>query len=211
MGCNCNNKEARLSWVRGNDVLLKVWLYERSMTDGEETLLPFALDDAEGLSVRLVNYYGRTYDVSFAVGEESNEIVTDILGTTPTGYYSLEVTLKKGGRAVRSFESGILRIVDTNGEAQTVLTPIESGRHAETEMTIQMVSQAVARGKSAYELWLEAGNEGSLQDYLDLFTKPATRTSDGLMSKEAFAKLESIAELNPDDVEDSWNRIFNNN
>lgn len=34
MGCNCNNKEARLSWVRGNDVLLKVWLYERSMTDG---------------------------------------------------------------------------------------------------------------------------------------------------------------------------------
>lgn len=208
MGCNCNNKGARLSCVRGNDVLLKVWLFERTLEDGEEVLRPFSLEGVEALDVSLRNIYGRVYELSYDHGEESNELVTDILGNVPTGTYNLEVTFKASGRAVRSCESCLLRIVNANCEAETVLTPIESGRHAETEMTIQMVSSAVARGKNAYELWLEAGNEGSLQDYLNLFIQPASRTQDGQMTKEMYAKLESITEATDEDVEDAWQRVF---
>lgn len=170
---NNQTRQARLSWVRGNDVLLKVWLQERCLNDqGEEELRPFLVETAEQINVRLasLNYNIRSFDLEFANGEDNNEIVVDIQDTIPNGYYSLEVTAIVNGRDVRSFESCLLQIVESNQEAKTVLTPIASGREASVEITIQMVSSAMARGKNAYELWLDEGNVGSLQDFLNTFT-----------------------------------------
>lgn len=207
--CECK-KEAKLSWVRGNDVLLSVWLYERYLDGDEEKLRPIVLEDSERLSVRFVNRYGRAFDMHPNVGEDQNQLIIDVPGTIPTGLYSLEVKIRKMGREIRSFESCMIRIVESNCEANTVFTPVESGHNAETEMTVQMLSQAESRGKSAYELWLDAGNTGTLQDYLDTFTQSASRTQDGLMTSEAYRKLESIEEMPTSDVEDSWNGVFGN-
>ena len=210
MACECK-KEAKLSWVRGNDVLLSVWLYERYLDGVKEKLRPFVFDGTEELHMQLANFYGRKFDLEPHPGEEAGQLLVDIPGSVPTGTYSIELTLVKEGRDVRSCESCMVRVVESNNEANTVLTPIESGRRAETEMTIQLVSSAIARGENAYELWLEAGNEGSLQDYLDLFIQPASRTQQGQMTPEAYCKLESIEEMSDSDVDDAWERVFGNN
>lgn len=207
MACNCKN-EAKLSWVRGNDVLLSIWLYEKFYEGGSEGMRAFALEDVDFLKVRLVNLYGRVIDLTHHLGEDANQILVDILGTTPTGYWSLEVLTGKNSRDIRSFESCLMRICEANQEADTDLRPIEMGSNATTTMTIQMLSSAVAQGKNAYELWIEAGNEGTLQDYLDLFIQPASRTRDGQMTKEAYAKLESIVEATAEEVDEAWRSVF---
>ena len=76
---------------------------------------------------------------------------------------------------------------------------------------MQVVANAVARGKNAYELWLEAGHTGTLQEYLDQFWAPkrATQVEDGLMSFEDKKKLDSFEVLTPEETQEVFNEVFN--
>ena len=161
------DKKDMMAWVKGNDVLLDIYLYE--WVDAE-TRQAFNLQMSDNVKVRLVNTFGRTFDIeALPLDGHDNGLVIDILGVYPCGTYSLEITLVRGGRHVRSFESPMFRIVERNADANMTFNIVSGGRRADTEIEMQVVAQAVARGKNAYEMWKELpGNEDkSLQDYID--------------------------------------------
>lgn len=203
------DKKDMMAWVKGNDVLLDIYLYE--WVDAE-TRQAFNLQLSDNVKVRLVNTFGRTFDIeALPLDGHDNGLVIDILGVYPCGTYSVEITLVRGGRHVRSFESPMFRIVERNADANMTFDIVSGGRRADTEIEMQMVANAVARGKNAYELWLEAGHTGTLQEYLDQFWAPkrATQVEDGLMSFEDKKKLDSFEVLTPEETQQVFNEVFN--
>ena len=68
MGCNCKNNSGTLAWVVGNDVLLKLWLWEKTATkEYKQTTLPFPLEEATELVVVARADYGKEYSLSFSL------------------------------------------------------------------------------------------------------------------------------------------------
>lgn len=203
------DKKDMMALVKGNDVLLDIYLYE--WVD-EQTRQPFNLQLSDNVKVRLINTLGRTFDIeAMPLDGHDNGLFIDILGVYPCGTYSLEITLVRGGRHVRSFESPLFRIVYRNADANMTFDIVSGGRRADTEIEMQVVANAVARGKNAYELWLEAGHTGTLQEYLDQFWAPkrATQVEDGLMSFEDKQKLDSFEVLTLEETQEVFNEVFN--
>lgn len=209
----CNKQ---LSWVQGNDVLLLLWLWERKAVGSgmHEQTTAFVVDEADNLTVTAATgYRGIPLEWKPAESQGANCLIVEMPASMPVGDYALQVKCTVRGRRVRSFESAVFSIVRTNGEANTVLTRIGGARCAETSMEIQFVSSAVARGKNAYELWLEAGNEGTIDDFLNHYIATlATEEEDGLMSHEDKATLGAVAGMevaSRTDIDSMIDRILN--
>ena len=195
MGCNCKNNSGTLAWVVGNDVLLKLWLWEKTATkEYKQTTLPFPLEEATELVVVARADYGKDYSLSFSLSEDSeNCLLVEIPSTLGVGTYSLCVKCVLRGRDACSLEEFTFQIVRSNKDANVTFERIGDARQAEYSMEFQMVPSAVARGANAYELWLEQGHEGSIDDFLDYYIATlATEEEDGLMSHEDKKKLDDL-------------------
>lgn len=203
-----------LSWVEGNDVLLTCWLYERvAGPNRHDTFRDFPLQEASDIHVTIHNARSsRTVDAQLLQGA-GNALVLKIPADTERGRYSVCVKCRLRGSAVTSFESPVFSIVATNGEAHTFFERIDGCRSAEFSMDIQIIGGAVAAGKNAYELWLESGHSGTLDDFLNYYvTSAATHDADGMMSAEDKTDLDAIKDMqvmDPLEVENLFNRIFN--
>lgn len=211
-----NNNQLR--WVRGNDVLLRLHVSEitHDSTTGEDTATPFMLSMASNLRVVLRNSMRLAVNATIALAEDDPAVVLiDIPGSTPSGQYSLELTCERQDRRVRSAESAVFAIVNTNDQANVVFERINGAVTTDLQLSIEYVTQAIARGKNVYELWLEAGNEGTLEDYLNTFWQPADATQEvsGLMSaadKQWLDQVGDIEVMTADQAADLVHGILNN-
>ncbi len=201
-----------LSWVYGNDVLLLVWLYERSLNGNHEQILPFELSTVESFEVTIHNSRTSVAVEASRLDGESNCLVLQIPGDTERGRYSVKVAATVDERNICSFESPVFSIVSTNEEANTILQRVNGSRQAEFTMDFQLVGGAVTAGKNAYELWLEAGNVGTLDDFLNHYIADcATHDENGLMSSEDKTDWDTVKEmdvLSTDGAHSLFNEIF---
>lgn len=162
---NCNN--TTLSWVQGNDVLLEVHVVEKTLVEGEPTDTDFDLSQCSAIDVAAVTSVRRTpLAWAYKAGDNSRIVVT-LPYTFGAGLYSLELKAERQGWHVRSFDFKF-RIVPRDCEAKTTFEEQDHCLSASLRATLQIVPQALVRGKNAYELWREQpGNEGkTLDDYI---------------------------------------------
>mgnify|MGYP006916041786 FL=1 len=178
----CNRNDRRLAWVRGNDVLLRVTVTQ----DNGRT--PFDFDLCDRYTLTLVGSNGRRWPLEAhpADDNQTGTIVTDIAGTTPAGTYAIELNATVKGRSACAVESAAISIVENNQQASICLETLEGTRQAGMAIDLLYVTQAATRGKNAYELWRDAGNQGTLQQYLDYIA--------GLEEQDPLA-LEAISHL----------------
>lgn len=158
----------RLTYVRGNSALLAVALTQRN-TDGTTTAINPATYDAWQARLWRLSSYKRTESDITAALDNTGRIILSLPATLPCGTYAVEVTLNKEGYGRRSYEMPVLRIVESNGEADTTYDIIEGQLSADIDMTFQLLPIAQTIGKNAYELWKELpGHEDkTLQEYID--------------------------------------------
>lgn len=163
--CSCNG--TLLSWVAGNDVLLLARVYEKVLNDGEVTDLPFDLSACDDIEVTAVGFRAETLEWAIAE-DESNCLAVNIPHTLTVGEWAVEITCKRNGYHVRSFEF-TFKIVETNCEAQTTFEVVDGCQSASVRVTLQVAPQAFVRGQNSYEAWKELpGNEDkTLQEYID--------------------------------------------
>lgn len=203
-----------LAYVQGNDVLLKLWLWELTTTGGRNGRMqsnPFPLEETEDLTVIVVGTKQETLSFSM-VQDEENCLVLELPHTLPAGTYSICIRCKLRGRSVRSYESPVFQVVSKNNAANITFERIGDTRQAEYSMEFQMVPSAVARGANAYELWLEQGHEGSIDDFLNYYIATlATEEEDGLMSHEDKILLDAYGDIevaSKQDVKNLFDDIF---
>jgi hypothetical protein len=231
-----------LRWQRGNDALLRLIVTEvqpPTEENAEPTVLPFDLSQVDDLAVKVfVGTQGRVVPVKAEQAEgETGVLVLPLPATLPSATYGIELTCRKNGKRVRTAFAAAFAVVEAQHEATVTLEridgplpdfPAEEEETGETEarqepqtveaelaLSIQYVTQATVRGKNAYELWLEAGNEGTLEDYLNGFYRPsvATASKDGLMSaadKQWLDQVGNIEVMTADEVGDLVHSILNN-
>lgn len=213
MNTKCKNKPA-FAYVQGNDVLLKLWLWEQTCSGSsnarvQTTAFPFA--EAEDVQVIAVGVRQMTLAYSQVQGEE-NCLAVELPSSLPSGVYAICIRCQMKGRNVRSYESPMFAIVGRNSDADITFARIGDTRQAEYSMEIQMVPSAVARGANAYELWLEQGHEGTIDDFLDYYiAKLVTEEEDGLMSHEDKILLDAYGDIevaSKQDVKNLFDDIF---
>lgn len=165
-----------ICWPRGNDVSLTIYLYEPQVDangipvrdqQGNIVWEPVDVDAYDEWRVRVKT--DEYILLSAAAGATAGTLVVKVPGTFPCGVYAVEFTGMKNGFAVRSFETTMFGIVESNGDANVTFDIVDGERSCDIDIKIQMVPFSVERGKNAYELWKEQpGNEDkTLQDYLD--------------------------------------------
>lgn len=165
-----------MCWPRGNDVSLTIYLYEPQVDEhgipvhdqqGNIVWEPVDVDAYDEWRVRVKT--DEYISLSSAAGATAGTLVVKVPGTFPCGVYAVEFTGMKNGFAVRSFETTMFGIVESNGDANVTFDIVDGERSCDIDIKIQMVPFSVERGKNAYELWKEEpGNEDkTLQDYLD--------------------------------------------
>lgn len=165
-----------ICWPRGNDVSLTIYLYEPQVDEhgipvrdqqGNIVWEPVDVDAYDEWRVRVKT--DEYILLSAAAGATAGTLVVKVPGTFPCGVYAVEFTGMKNGFAVRSFETTMFGIVESNGDANVTFDIVDGERSCDIDIKIQMVPFSVERGKNAYELWKEQpGNEDkTLQDYLD--------------------------------------------
>lgn len=165
-----------ICWPRGNDVSLTIYLYEPQVDangipvrdqQGNIVWEPVDVDAYDEWRVRVKT--DEYIPLSSAAGATAGTLVVKVPGTFPCGVYAVEFTGMKNGFAVRSFETTMFGIVESNGDANVTFDIVDGERSCDIDIKIQMVPFSVERGKNAYELWKEQpGNEDkTLQDYLD--------------------------------------------
>lgn len=165
-----------ICWPRGNDVSLTIYLYEPQVDEhgipvhdqqGNIVWEPVDVDAYDEWRVRVKT--DEYIPLSSAAGATAGTLVVKVPGTFPCGVYAVEFTGMKNGFAVRSFETTMFGIVESNGDANVTFDIVDGERSCDIDIKIQMVPFSVERGKNAYELWKkQPGNEDkTLQDYLD--------------------------------------------
>lgn len=208
------NRSEKLSWVQGNDVLLYCWLYELTTDSADhETSSPFLLEEASDIAVSVVSKFTTTDVTASRVEGEENCLAVEIPSDLAIGTYSVKVTAVVNERDVCSFESPVFAVVATNREANITFRKISGVRNAEFSMDVRIMSGAVTAGQNAYELWIAAGNEGTLDDFLNYYIATvATAEKDGLMSAEDKADFDAIKTMDvmdEADADDMMDRLLN--
>lgn len=159
---------AQLTWVRGNPALMTVTLKQVN-ADGTKTVIDLTTYDSWECKVwRLSSYKKVEGDVSAALNE-SGQVVLSIPATTPCGIYSVEILCQKEGYGRRSYEVPVFSIVDSNGETHVTYETVPCQVSVDIDMEFQLTPIAETLGKNAYEMWKELpGHEDkTLQEYLD--------------------------------------------
>ena len=135
------------------------------MTETGETE-DFVLDECDEWTAKVYDGLGR--DTGCSLWQSGRNVISlDLQDTLAIGSYSVEVTALVNGRDVRAYETDVFRIVGSNGLANVTLDAQGGEASADLDLTFQVLPQIVTEGKNSYQLWREAGNEGSLQDYID--------------------------------------------
>ena len=164
---NCNSNSS-LKWVQGNDVLLLARVYEKVMESNTVTDAPFDLTACDDIAVKCAHGYITEVLEAAIAQNEDNCLVLRIPASLTAGGYDIEVTCRRGGFQVRSFEFAF-EVVEKNCESNTTFSIVDGCQSANLRVSLQIVPQSAERGKSAYELWKELpGNaDKTLQDYID--------------------------------------------
>lgn len=146
----------------GNDFYLAIALKSRSLVDGEVVETPFDFEAADTYNARIYGILdGTTLSTMVGLKDGSTDtVIVDAQGVPLIRAIGVEVTGTVDGRAFRAAEKGFLSIVDFNGEAKVVFTPVTGGQQANLVMTLTFLPSAAVVGKNAYEIWKEEpGNE----------------------------------------------------
>lgn len=211
--------DTQLRWQHGNDVLLRLHVSEiihDDATDSDNSV-PFDLTQASGVAVAMRNAsHGRQVSISVATAEDdASVLIVDVPSDTPVGTYTIVLTLQRGGRDACAVRTAAFNIVTDERLANIHFDEVQGPVTADMQIALRYITQAVARGKNAYELWLEAGNEGTLEDYLNTFWQPtdATQEVSGLMSaadKQWLDQVGDIEVMTADHVADLVHNILSN-
>jgi hypothetical protein len=158
------DNQSVLAIVEGNDVLLMARIYELTAS-GEQ---PVDLTACDSIRATLQGALAMVTPTSDIAADDPSCLVLQLPPTLPSGDYSLEVTIQRGGFQARSFDVR-LTVVERDSQAAVPLTVIDGCRTASLHVTLQVVPQAVARGRDTIDEWLALpGNEGKTrQDYVD--------------------------------------------
>jgi len=211
--------DTQLRWLHGNDVLLRLHVSEIIHDDatGSDNSVPFDLTQASGVAVAMRNAsHGRQVSISVAPAEDdASVLIVDVPSDTPVGTYTIVLTLQRGGRDACAVRTAAFNIVTDERQANIHFDEVQGPVTADMQIALRYITQAVARGKNAYELWLEAGNEGTLEDYLNTFWQPtdATQEVSGLMSaadKQWLDQVGDIEVMTADQATDLVHGILNN-
>lgn len=188
-----------LSWTRGNDVWLKVRVYEKYLDQQQKTQeRAYDLTACDEVTATLVTTFAGGVSVESAIDQtEDNCLVLHLPHTLSVGQYSTEIVCKKDGLQARSFRWAFA-VVGSDCEAQTTFEEVDGCRSASMRVSLQVVSQVAVRGKSAYEEWRELpGNEDKgLQDFIDEvldLNSLATRAAEAAEAANAAAAAASSA------------------
>lgn len=124
----------------------------------------------EDMNLRLVLHdpLGNHTDIPFEI--ESKEVVFSVPPELQksTGRYSATLYATLDGQHTALDACNFLRIVSTTCEESSDLS---SDIKTET-VTISGDMQLGVQGDSAYQVWLKAGNEGTVEDFLDWLRTP---------------------------------------
>lgn len=166
---NCNGIDNLIP--SGNDFYLAIALKSRSLVDGEVVETPFDFEAADTYNARIYSILdGTTLSTMVGLKDGSTDtVIVDAKGVPLIRAISVEVTGTVDGRAFRAAEKGFLSIVEFNGEAKVVFTPVTGGQEANLVMTLTFLPSAAVVGKNAYEIWKEEpGNEDkTLADFIE--------------------------------------------
>ena len=154
----------------GNDFYLAIALKSRSLVDGEVVETPFDFEAADTYNARIYSILdGKTLSTMVGLKDGSTDtVIIDAKGVPLIRAIGVEVTGEVDGRAFRAAEKGFLSIVEFNGEAHVVFTPVTGGQEANLVMTLTFLPSAAVVGKNAYEIWKEEpGNQDkTLADFI---------------------------------------------
>jgi hypothetical protein len=166
---SCNNIDNLIP--RGNDFYLAVTLKSREMVDGQVVVTAFDFDDCDNYDARIYGILrGNTLGTLVGLKDGTTDtVIIDAKDIPLNVAIAVEVTGKKDGRAFRAAEKGFIGIVEYNGQAHVIFTPVTGGQEASLVMTLQFLPSAAVVGKNAYEIWKEQpGNEDkTLEDFIN--------------------------------------------
>lgn len=164
--CNCNGNLI----PSGNDFFLAIALKSRSLVDGEVVETPFDFEAADTYNARIYGILdGATLSTMVGLKDGSTDtVIIDAKGVPLIRAIGVEVTGTVDGRAFRAAEKGFISIVEFNGEARVVFTPVTGGQEANLVMVLTFLPSAAVVGKNAYEIWKEEpGNQDkTLADFI---------------------------------------------
>ena len=124
-----------ICWPRGNDVSLTIYLYEPQVDEhgipvhdqqGNIVWEPVDVDAYDEWHVRVKT--DEYIPLSSAAGATAGTLVVKVPGTFPCGVYAVEFTGMKNGFAVRSFETTMFGIVESNGDANVTFDIVDGER-----------------------------------------------------------------------------------
>ena len=164
----CNNIDNLVP--RGNDFYIAAQLKYREKEGGQIVQKAFDFEACD-------NYDARIYDVwsddtlGTLVGLKdgtTDTVVIDAKNVPVNKPIAVEVKGELDGRAFRAAERGFIGIVEFNGEARVVFTPITGGQQANLVMIMTFLPSAAVVGENAFEIWKqEPGNEDkTLADFI---------------------------------------------
>lgn len=160
------SNQAEIITTRGNDFFLRVNLYKK--LDNEQ-IEPFDLTACDNYTGSIKNEYSETpLAESIGLVEGTiNAIAIDCAGLELGMCYVVEITGSLDGRHFRCAEKCVLGVTEYNANASVSEQTIEAGIGVDLNMTFELLESSAIVGKNAYELAVEQGYEGTLQDYLD--------------------------------------------
>lgn len=186
----CKEKTT-LTWVRGNDVNLTLWLYENvTSDDNEQKREPFDFLACESIEVALVSAIRRT-PVQHEAGEDANALVLRIPHTLSAGRYGIEVKAVMAGTHIRSFECGVVAIVNDNAMARPLHTRVGGLRATAYDVEILLTPAPPLRPLNPWELYREENPDATFDDFLKQYAtgvQPAQATSRRLSVRVRGAK-----------------------
>lgn len=151
--------------------------------------------DLHALSVTVVMVYpsGRRKKMSFTA--EGDELLIPIgrESQTETGPYTLEAWVNKGdeGQTVTDCCKAFSLVGKSCEETDN---PSESNIEIEQEVILSTSDiQIGVTGKSAYQVWLDNGNEGTEQDFLSWIRQPADQSAK--LANQSASQATSAASL----------------
>jgi len=133
MKCNCNH--SGVSIVRGNDVTVEaaVSLYDRD----SGVYKPLDLSGASEVSLRLVGTFGKVPGRdTVAAGSKVSAFFP--AGSLGVGSYGVEVTFRDSGGRSRLFERGLVRVVESGGEADGGISA--AGKTVSVDMRTRVIT-----------------------------------------------------------------------
>ncbi len=133
MKCNCDHSEVRI--VRGNDVTVEAAVSVYDSATGAYS--PLDLSGASDVSLNMVGPFGRVAgrEVSAAGYKVSAFFPAGSLGV---GSYGVEVIFRDSGGKSRLYERGLVRVVESGGEADCGIT--SGGRTVSVDVRTRVVT-----------------------------------------------------------------------